>query len=117
MKKYKTIKIRIENEKCKEKYLYVVLPINEDELLDLTSDVIGRDTEGILLWGAYNAFVTRTGEEIEDIYELNEQLIKENNIDMPKYAYGENPYVFKENGKAYKGTFKSRLLPLLEGER
>ena len=115
--KYKTIKVRVENESCREKYLYVVLPINQDELLDLTSDVIGRDRDGYLLWGGYNVFVTRTGEEIEDIYELNEQLIKENNIDMPKYAYGENPYVFKENGLPYKGTINSRLMPLLEGER
>lgn len=114
---YKTVKVRIENDKCKEKYLYISLPINKEELLDLTSDVIGRDIDGYLLDMGYRTFITRTGEEIEDIYELNEQLIKENNIDMPKYMYGENPYVFKENGRAFKGTFNSRLMPLLEDER
>ena len=114
---YKTVKIRIENEVCKKKYLYVVLPINEDELLDLTSDIIGRDKEGRLLDGSYIAYVTRTKKEIEDIYDLNLELIKINNIKMPKYTYGENPYVFKENGLPYKGTINSRLMPLLEGER
>ena len=115
--KYKTIKVRIENEACKEKYLYVVLPINSDELLDLTSDVIGRDKDGYVLWGGYRVIITRTKEEIEDIYDLNEELIKINNIEMPKYAYGENPYVFKENGVPYKGSINSRLMPLLDGER
>lgn len=114
---YKTIKVRVENEKYKEKYLYIVLPINEDELLDLTSDVIGRDKEGRLLDGYYNIFVTRTGEEIENIYDLNRELIKVNDIEMPKYAYGNNPYVFKENGLPYKGTINSRLMPLIDGER
>lgn len=114
---YKTIKVRIENEKCKEKYLYISLPINEDELLDLTFDVIGRDKDGRLLDGYYNTFITRTNEEVEDVCDLNMELIKMNNIEMPKYAYGENPYVFKENGKPYKGTINSRLMPLIEGER
>lgn len=115
---YKTVKIRVENEKCKEKYLYIVLPINEDELLDLTTDVIGRDKEGrILQNGSYRAYITRTKEEVEDVYDLNLELIRINNIQMPKYAYGENPYVFKENGAPYKGTINSRLMPLLEGER
>lgn len=115
--KYKTTKIRIENEKCKEKYLYVVLPINEDELLDITSDVIGRDKEGRLLDGYYNAYITRTKKEVEDVYELNKELIELNNIEMPEYNYGNNPYVFKENGAPYKGTIESRLMPLIEGER
>lgn len=115
--KYKTVKVRVENEKCKEKYLYIVLPINEDELLDLTSDVIGRDKEGRLLDGYYNTYITRTKEEVEDIYDLNKELIEINNVEMPKYAYGENPYVFKENGLPYKGTINSRLMPLIEGER
>lgn len=115
--KFKTVKVRVENDKCKEKYLYIVLPINADELLDLTTDVIGRDREGRMIDGGYNVYITRTKEEIEDIYDLNDELIKLNNIKMPKYAYGENPYVFKENGLPYKGTINSRLLPLIDGER
>lgn len=114
---FKTVKVRVENEKCKKKYLYIVLPINEDELLDLTTDVIGRDKEGRMIDGYYYTYITRTKEEVEDIYELNNKLIKLNNIEMPKYAYGENPYVFKENGVPYKGTINSRLLPLIDGER
>lgn len=114
---YKTVKVRVENEICKDKYLYISLPINEDELLDLTSDVIGRDKDGKLLDGYYNVYITRTGKEVKDIYDLNNQLIKENKIEMPKYQYGENPYVFKENGRPYKGTINSRLMPLIEGER
>ena len=115
--KFKTVKVRVENEKYKEKYLYIVLPINEDELLDLTSDIIGRDIEGRLLEGYYNIFITRTGEEVEDIYDLNKELLIYNNAEMPKYMYGENPYVFKENGKPYRGTINSRLMPLIKGER
>lgn len=113
----KTIKVRVENEKSKEKYLYIILPINEDELLDLTSDVIGRYKDGILIDGGYCIYNTITGETIEDIYELNDDLIKLNNIEMPEYKFGENPNVLKQDGTIYEGSHKTRLLPLLDEEK
>lgn len=54
----------------------VVLPIMEYDLLDITSDVLGRDEEGRVLEGQEYVCVDENGKNIENIFDYNNDLLE-----------------------------------------
>jgi ribosomal protein L36 len=101
-------KVRVENEENPKRYVNLVLPINEYELDDIIADMLGRTKDGYVLdHSSVRWYYTLGSSEINDIFEENQVTMDYHKLQMPRYQYGENMNVFKENGEKYRGTINS----------
>jgi hypothetical protein len=67
------MKLILENTKSGNK-VGVTLPMNEDELLEVTSDVLGRDEDGRLLDDQEYTITDGDGNTYDSVFDLNDGL-------------------------------------------
>lgn len=67
------MKVILENTKSGNK-VEAILPMNDDELLNVTSDVLGRDEDGRLLDDQEYTITGEDGEIYDSVFDLNESL-------------------------------------------
>lgn len=67
------MKVILENTKSGNK-VEAILPMNEDELLDVTSDVLGRDKDGRLLDDQDYTITDEDGKTYDSVFDLNDSL-------------------------------------------
>lgn len=66
----KVILNNVERDYCRE----IELPIKEDELLDITSEVLGRDSDGYLIENQWYTVTDQDGKTCESVFDLKSSL-------------------------------------------